>query len=108
VQKDPAALEVCMPVLDEPLESGKCVCCGSGNTDRFLFRLQPPYDLFETIVRETSVSVAQDQRCQISFNPELALSGLLFDARYDRKDAYQGAGEYEAHLQEIKVVLSGP
>lgn len=73
----------------------------------FYFAYNLPYDLFETIVRDTlNERGAGIIDLQFSFNPELAPQNMLFEqAQMIEKMPPQERARHEARLQEIKVVL---
>jgi hypothetical protein len=73
----------------------------------FYFAYNLPYDLFETIIRNTLTergAVTDD--LTIAFNPELAPQSMLFEKAYAIEKMPPGERAHqEARLQEIKVVL---
>jgi hypothetical protein len=73
----------------------------------FHFANNLPYTLFEEIVRDTLGERGADvDDVAISFNPELAPQGMLFDQAFAiEKMPPQERQRHEARLQEIKVVL---
>ena len=73
----------------------------------FYFAYNLPYDLFEEIVRNALAERgAGDDDIQVSFNPELAPQNMLFEqALMIEKMPPAQRDQFEARLQEIKVVL---
>ena len=73
----------------------------------FYFAYNLPFDLFEQIVRESLAERgAGGDDLQISFNPELAPQSMLFEhAMAIEKMQPEKRLQYQARLQEIKVVL---
>lgn len=73
----------------------------------FYFAYNLPYDLFESLVRQALTERgAEESEMLVSFNPELAPQGMLFEqALAIEKMAPQERALMEARLQEIKVVL---
>ncbi len=76
------------------------------NLTDFYFAYNLPYELFEQLVREVLSERGMRQELQVSFNPELAPQGMLFEqAKIIEKLPPEERSQVEARLQEIKVVL---
>ena len=73
----------------------------------FYFAYNLPFDLFESIVREVLTERgAGSAELHVTFNPELAPQSLLFDqAQAIASMPLSERKQYQARLQEIKVVL---
>jgi hypothetical protein len=73
----------------------------------FYFANNLPYDLFEQIVRKTLMEQgAEGDNILVSFNPELAPQPMLFEhAAAIEKLPPDKRTQFEARLQEVKVVL---
>jgi hypothetical protein len=73
----------------------------------FYFAYNLPYDLFEHIVRSTLMDQgAEGDDLLVSFNPELAPQLMLFEhAAAIEKLPIDKRSQFEARLQEVKVVL---
>ncbi len=73
----------------------------------FYYAYNLPYDLFEQLVREALAERgAEDKEVLVTFNPELAPQGMLFEhAIAIEKMTPKERVQAEARLQEVKVVL---
>jgi len=94
------------PFSEEPSDVWEMRLARDHLTD-FYFAYNLPNDLFEQIVRDAlGERGAGDGDLQVSFNPELAPQKMLFEqAMAIEKMPSEERTQYEARLQEIKVVL---